>query len=97
MATSRNNRIPSTIERYLELPPELSLVLLTGTLGCSPNWLTALFIARALGQKGVSENDGEGCGVVLVSWLRDLPFWSDELRRTTVSVMRVFDKAIGVR
>ena len=70
------NRVPEAIEPLLQLPPETSLTILTATLGCSQTWLTARFIGNAL-QQG-------HCAVVLVSWLRDLPFWKSEMRRAMV-------------
>lgn len=84
---STRNRIPSGIGPYLQLPPEASLILLTGTLGCSPNWLTALFVGSILRPKpDIDPDAGETgrYGVILVSWMRDLHFWKDEIRRTTV-------------
>ena len=86
---------PSALEPYLRLPPETSLILLTSTLGCSINWLTARFIGSALqnfssssttGLEGQQTVDGkQDVAVLLVSWLRDLKFWQDEVRRVAVS------------
>lgn len=76
MSTTHRNRTPSLLEPYLALPPEQSLILLTSTLGCSANWLTARFATTALQQEDTS--------VLLVSWMRDLSFWKDELRRAAV-------------
>ncbi|KAM0718303.1 hypothetical protein Q7P37_006635 [Cladosporium fusiforme] len=75
MASSHRNRTPSTLEPYLALPPEHSLVLLTNTLGCSANWLTSRIAASGLSDASTN------ISVVLVSWMRDLAFWKDELRR----------------
>ncbi|GIZ38806.1 hypothetical protein CKM354_000220700 [Cercospora kikuchii] len=79
---------PSALESYLRLPPETSLILLTSTLGCSVNWLTARFIGSALQnlQASASSEGSEGDGgkdvaVLVVSWMRDLKFWQDEVRR----------------
>jgi len=80
MSTTHRNRTPSLLEPYLALPPEQSLILLTSTLSCSANWLTARFAATALQQETTS--------VLLVSWMRDLSFWKDELRRATVGGVR---------
>ena len=76
---------PPPLEPYLALPPETSLILLTGTLACSANWLVCRFIGRALTRQTDSED--ETAGVVLVSWMRDLAFWKGELRRTTVRIV----------
>ncbi|KAK5712517.1 hypothetical protein LTR17_017964 [Elasticomyces elasticus] len=83
---SSRTRTPSALEPYLRLPPEASLILLTGTLGCSVHWLTA----RLMGSLNNVENTlavqgshGKETGVVLVSWMRDPVFWKIELRRTT--------------
>lgn len=84
MSTARSNRIPAAIAPFLELPPELSLVLLTGTLSCSPNWLTALYVGSVLGTGSGAEAGMQQRGVTFVSWMRDLSFWTDEIRRTTV-------------
>ncbi|KAK5679354.1 hypothetical protein LTS10_008169 [Elasticomyces elasticus] len=83
---SSRNRIPSALEPYLSLPPETSLILLTGTLGCSAHWLTARFVGSLLNAENtlaVEGRHGKEIGVVLVSWMRDLAFWKNELRRTT--------------
>ena len=78
MASSHRNRTPSTLEPYLTLAPSQSLTLLTNTLGCSANWLTSRFAISAL-------NDATNpTSVVLVSWMRDLAFWKDEIRRAAV-------------
>jgi elongator complex protein 6 len=78
MASSHRNRTPSTLEPYLTLPPAQSLTLLTNTLGCSANWLTSRFVISAL------NHASEPTSVVLVSWMRDVAFWKDELRRAAV-------------
>ncbi|KAF2170360.1 hypothetical protein M409DRAFT_19180 [Zasmidium cellare ATCC 36951] len=79
--------IPPALEPYLRLPPEASLILLTGTLGCSVNWLTCRFIATALSQPasqdGNENEDDTTRPVVLISWLRDLAWWKGEVKRTT--------------
>lgn len=87
MAT--RNRIPTILEPYLRLPPEHSLILLTGTLGCSINWLTARFVGSLTqnAQHGVGSEveKEEDTAVVLVSWMRNEAFWKSELRRAAVS------------
>ena len=84
---STRNRIPTAIEPLLRVPPEASLTILTGTLGCSPAWLTSRLIGSALGHDSTSAagdiSDGD-CSVVLVSWMRDLTFWKSEVRRAMV-------------
>jgi len=87
---SSRNRIPSALEPYLRLPPETSLVLLTSTLGCSANWLTARFVGSLLAQEAEplkleSSGNGKETAVVLVSWMRDAAFWKSEIRRGIVS------------
>ncbi|KAK3637768.1 hypothetical protein LTR56_011974 [Elasticomyces elasticus] len=84
---SSRNRTPSALEPYLRLPPEASLILLTGTLGCSAHWLTARFAGSLLNAEntlGVEGSHGKETGVILVSWMRDLAVWKNEIRRTTV-------------
>lgn len=84
---STRNRQPANLEPYLRLPPETSLIVLTGTLGCSPNWLTARFVARALqGNHDDNAKPDGSAGVLFVSWMRDLSFWKTEIRRATVSL-----------
>lgn len=75
---------PSALEPYLQLPPETSLILLTGTLGCNANWLTSRMISSTLSPPNNDESTEKPISVLLISWLRDLPFWKNELRRTTV-------------
>ncbi|KAF2773886.1 hypothetical protein EJ03DRAFT_263914 [Teratosphaeria nubilosa] len=84
--TSRNH-IPQFLEPYLRLPPETSLIVLTGTLGCSTTWLTARFTGSVSGSPDVKHNalgngTREDIAVVLVSFLRDAAFWKGEMRRT---------------
>ncbi|KAK4609208.1 hypothetical protein CLAFUW4_14345 [Fulvia fulva] len=74
---------PSALEPYLQLPPETSLILLTGTLGCNANWLTSRMISSTLSPPNNDESTEKPISVLLISWLRDLPFWKNELRRTT--------------
>ncbi|KAI6910830.1 hypothetical protein KC318_g2977 [Hortaea werneckii] len=49
---SSRNRIPQALEPYLRLPPETAQILLTGTLGCSINWLTTRFVGALLAPDG---------------------------------------------
>lgn len=83
--------LPPALEPYLQLPPETSLILLTSTLGCSVNWLTARFISSALAsdhRQQQQEPSPPPLAILLVSWIRDLAFWKTELRRTSVSTTR---------
>ncbi len=66
---SLRTRTPALLEPFLQLPPELSLTLITGTLGCSPTWLLSSFITN-LGNE--VENDVH---ILLASWTRDRTFW----------------------
>lgn len=43
------SRIPHVLSAYLQLPPELSLTLITSVLGASSNWLTIRFLCATLG------------------------------------------------
>ncbi|KAI7461481.1 hypothetical protein KC367_g8637 [Hortaea werneckii] len=91
---SSRNRIPPALEPYLRLPPETSQILLTGTLGCSIDWLTTRFVGVLLAPEGqiTTTRDAvggfEGAGdtretaVILASWMRNESFWRSELRRT---------------
>lgn len=83
--------LPPALEPYLQLPPETSLILLTSTLGCSVNWLTARFISSALASdhhQQQQEPSPPPLAILLVSWIRDLAFWKTELRRTSVSTTK---------
>ena len=42
------SRIPPLLEAYLRLPPEASLVLLTGVLGSTTNWLVQRYLHSLL-------------------------------------------------
>lgn len=48
---SVRNRIPPLLEPYIRLPPEASLILLTGVLDATPNWLTVRYLSGFLGDK----------------------------------------------
>ncbi|EME38855.1 hypothetical protein DOTSEDRAFT_29050 [Dothistroma septosporum NZE10] len=74
---------PSALEPYLRLPPETSLILLTGTLGCSANWLLSRYVGNHLSLEDDDHSTVEPSAVLLVSWLRDATFWKSEIRRTT--------------
>ncbi|KAF2150116.1 hypothetical protein K461DRAFT_281372 [Myriangium duriaei CBS 260.36] len=89
---SARSRIPPLLEACIRLPPEASLLLLSGVIDAAPHWLTVRFLSRLLGQPAQSgankdgdaetspEYDGK-VGVVLVSWMRDREFWRAEARR----------------
>lgn len=81
---------PSALEPYLLLPTELSLTLLTGTLGFSAHFLTSRFVGSAL-RKGSAEEDDDDAAVLLVSWMRDAAFWKSEIRRGTVRLRYLFE------
>ncbi|KAK3049027.1 hypothetical protein LTR09_009681 [Extremus antarcticus] len=82
-------RVPTALEPYLSLPPELSLILVTGTIACTPTWLLSRFAGATLSQPIDDSTPDEGearkpeTAVVLVSWMRDERFWKTEIRRTT--------------
>ncbi|TKA42310.1 hypothetical protein B0A54_06759 [Friedmanniomyces endolithicus] len=65
--TSTRSTIPPLLESYLRLPPETSLILLTGTLGCSVSWVVARFAGRVLqqgaGRDGLGGRDRSHRGV----------------------------------
>lgn len=78
------NKIPPLLEPYLGLPPEASLIVLSGVLGASTNWLVQRYLCSLLGSSNgrasaangdVPEN-GDTC-VVLVSFMRDYAFWKE--------------------
>ncbi|KAI1637995.1 hypothetical protein F4809DRAFT_275476 [Biscogniauxia mediterranea] len=79
------SRIPPLLEPYLGLPPEASLILLTGVLGSTTNWLVQRYLYTLLasppstgavpGQGRVGE--AGDVNVILVSFLRDYAFWKD--------------------
>ena len=87
------SRIPPLLEAYLRLPPEASLVLLTGVLGSTTNWLVQRYLYSLLSPttatatngaaQAQADDDGSagGVAVVLVSFLRDYAFWRDGVGR----------------
>ncbi|KAK0267135.1 hypothetical protein LTR35_016522 [Friedmanniomyces endolithicus] len=58
--TSTRSTIPPLLEPYLRLPPEASLILLTGTLGCSVSWLVSRFVGSLLQPKILRNGLGGG-------------------------------------
>ncbi|KAK8070834.1 hypothetical protein PG997_011037 [Apiospora hydei] len=95
-------RTPPLLEPYLGLPPEASLIVLTGVLGASTNWLVQRYLCRflatssaadrnaqrtAVGEEGdCSPDDGDSASVVLVSFLRDYAFWKEGAGRIGVDL-----------
>ncbi|KAI1771611.1 hypothetical protein F4818DRAFT_196607 [Hypoxylon cercidicola] len=78
------SRIPPLLDAYLGLPPETSLVLLSGILGSTTNWLVFRYLYSFLSapSKLAKEDNFEppstdDTNVVLVSFLRDYAFWKD--------------------
>ncbi|KAK8073890.1 hypothetical protein PG994_004789 [Apiospora phragmitis] len=96
------SRTPPLLEPYLGLPPEASLIVLTGVLGASTNWLVQRYLCRflastsaadsnaqraAVGEEGESSpDDGDSVSVVLVSFLRDYAFWKEGAGRIGVDL-----------
>ncbi|KAF2643462.1 hypothetical protein P280DRAFT_422348 [Massarina eburnea CBS 473.64] len=85
-----SSRIPPLLQPHVCLPRDDSILLLTSTLGASANWLITRFLGDALnlksGADGGSEGagrieDGEGCNVLLVSWMREYEFWKQDCRK----------------
>ena len=82
--------LPPLLAPYLFLP-ELSLVILTSTLGASTNWLLLRFLYSALSPQKLSllrEDLGptasprvKATHVVFISWLNDFNFWKDGASR----------------
>ncbi|KAI1101666.1 hypothetical protein F4804DRAFT_315376 [Jackrogersella minutella] len=79
------SRIPPLLDAYLHLPPETSLVLLSGVLGSSTNWLVLRYLYSLLStpSDNIPQEDGlgspskDGTSVVFVSFLRDYAFWKE--------------------
>ncbi|KAI1087380.1 hypothetical protein F5B19DRAFT_75934 [Rostrohypoxylon terebratum] len=79
------SRIPPLLDTYLRLPPEASLVLLSGVLGSTTNWLVLRYLHSLFtnpsdfvaGQDDVDAHKVDGPNVVLVSFLRDYAFWKE--------------------
>ncbi|KAI1155474.1 hypothetical protein F4825DRAFT_469228 [Nemania diffusa] len=90
-------RTPPLLEPYLRLPHEAELILLTGVLGSSTNWLAHRYLYSLLASQSSSstrpfshqdeaaENVGvtpqQHTSVVFVSFLRDYAFWKDGSKR----------------
>ena len=79
-----STRIPALLSPYLAFPEEASLVLLSGVLGASTNWLVLRFLAAALAtcEQGHATHDGDPETVVVtLSFLREWTFWRVEAGR----------------
>ncbi|KAB5559839.1 hypothetical protein GE09DRAFT_1188309 [Coniochaeta sp. 2T2.1] len=82
-----STRIPPLLEPYLLLPRETSLTLLTSVLGASTNWLVVRYLSSFLAPSPTavspslpstpSASSPSNVSVLLVSFLRDYPFFRD--------------------
>ncbi|TLD22029.1 hypothetical protein PspLS_07717 [Pyricularia sp. CBS 133598] len=95
-------RTPPLLEPYLGLPTEASLIVLSGILGASTNWLVLRHLSSYLGGGAAAsslrhdvELDGSSAGgvddgmppaVLLVSFLRDYGFWKDSAARLGIDL-----------
>ncbi|KAI1245694.1 hypothetical protein MGN70_012586 [Eutypa lata] len=88
------SRLPPLLEPYLRLPPETSLILLTGVLGSTTNWLVQRYLyslllapsAVAPADENFSQADTGGTNVILLSFLRDYTFWKEGVGRLGVDL-----------
>ncbi|RYP77771.1 hypothetical protein DL771_000868 [Monosporascus sp. 5C6A] len=88
------SRLPPLLEPYLHLPPQTSLILLTGVLGSSTNWLAHRYLYSLLSPRSVTNPEEHGSDqadtgdidVILVSFLRDYTFWKEGLGRLGVDL-----------
>ncbi|KAL8381089.1 hypothetical protein RB595_005394 [Gaeumannomyces hyphopodioides] len=81
------SRLPPLLEQYLGLPPEAALVVLSGVVGASTNWLVLRYMASFLGRSPpTGETDGDDTAVLLVSFLRDFSFWRDGAGRLGIDL-----------
>lgn len=90
-----STRNPPLLEPCLSLPPETSLIVLTSVLGASTNWLLLRYLHTFLNTKSgpnatpsqdPAAEPGTGVSVVLLSFLRDYPFWRDGAARLGVDL-----------
>ncbi|KAH8907534.1 hypothetical protein BR93DRAFT_911433 [Coniochaeta sp. PMI_546] len=88
-----STRIPPLLEPYLALPPETSLIVLTSILGASTNWLVLRYLHTFLNPSAKTDpapspddTVKEDVSVLLVSFLRDYPFWRDGAGRLGVDL-----------
>ncbi len=90
------SRIPHHLEPYLALPESANLVVLTSVLGASTNWLVTRYLHALLTtpssqhpsaspsphpRNGEAPTPPQPPAVLLISFLRSLPFWKDSLSR----------------
>lgn len=87
------SRIPPLLEPYLRLPPEASLIVLTGVVGASTNWLVHRFLCSYLASSSSDRHAApdaaspdDAVSVVLVSFLRDYAFWKEGAGKTGVDL-----------
>lgn len=88
------SRLPPLLEPYLRLPPETSLILLTGVLGSTTNWLVQRYLYSLLlapsavvpADENFSQADTGGTNVILLSFLRDYTFWKEGVGRLGVDL-----------
>lgn len=86
--------VPPPLEPYLGLPESATLVLLTGILGASSNWLVLRYLRsllRSPRRSPAGEGKGEGhsqreardddVSVLFLSLLRDYAFWKEGASR----------------
>ncbi|KAK0655528.1 hypothetical protein B0T16DRAFT_499467 [Cercophora newfieldiana] len=90
--------LPHLLEPYLALPDEAALVVLTGILGASTNWLVLRYLYSFLKgsassskqqqqqQQQITAQDEKEVGVLLVSFLRDFGFWKESAGRLGVDL-----------
>jgi elongator complex protein 6 len=74
-------RIPPLLSPYLTIPSESSLLLLTGVLGASTNWLVLRYVYSLL------QDTQPPVNILLVSFLRDITFWKDAASRIGLDLM----------
>jgi len=84
--------LPPPLEPYLGLPKPTTLILLTGILGASSNWLVlrclhSLLRSQRRSPAGEAQGDqqdgrdGDDVSVVFLSFLRDYAFWREGASR----------------
>ncbi|KAK8023989.1 hypothetical protein PG993_012055 [Apiospora rasikravindrae] len=57
------SRTPPLLEPYLGLPPEASLIVLTGVLGASTNWLVQRYLCRFLATTSSADRNAQRTAV----------------------------------
>ncbi|KAI1370699.1 hypothetical protein F4677DRAFT_457643 [Hypoxylon crocopeplum] len=94
------SRIPPLLDTYLRLPPETSLVLLSGVLGSTTNWLVLRYLYSLLStasdptarQDRLVSSSLDGTSVIFVSFLRDYAFWKDGAGKLGVDLDALIQK-----